>query len=65
PTLSPRMIALLNEHHQDRSRAYFYAVASDAPQPLEPREFRIDFLWRAIPGLNDQFKRGGLIQPLQ
>lgn len=65
PTLSPRMIAMLNEHHQDRSRAYFYAVASDAPQPFEPKEFRIEFLWRAIPGLNDHFKRGDLVQPLQ
>ncbi|WP_129779146.1 hypothetical protein [Peristeroidobacter soli] len=64
PALSDRMIALLNERHQDRTRAYFYAVASDAPQPFEPGEFRIDFLWRAIPGLNDHFKRGDLVQPL-
>jgi hypothetical protein len=65
PALSSRMIALLNERHQDPSRAYFYAVASDAPQPFEPKEFRIDFLWRAIPGLNDHFKRGDLVQPGQ
>lgn len=65
PTLSPRMISLLNERHQDKTRAYFYAVASDAPQPFEPKEFRIDFLWRAIPGLNGHFKRGDLVQPLQ
>jgi hypothetical protein len=64
PTLSARMIAMLNERHRDRTRAYFYAVASDSPQPVERTEFRIDFLWRAIPGLNEHFKRGDLVQPL-
>ncbi|MBL8265499.1 hypothetical protein [Steroidobacter sp.] len=64
PELSTRMTAQLSDRHQDRSRAYFYAVASDSPQPTEPSEFRIDVLWRAIPGLNDHFKRGTLIQPL-
>lgn len=64
PELSTRMSAQLSDRHQDRSRAYFYAVASDSPQPIEPGEFRIDFLWRALPGLNDHFKRGTLLQPL-